>query len=979
VKTVKYHSLTGNGSGKETAMTDRKKLVLIDGHALAYRAFHALPPDLATTKGELTNAVYGFTSMLLAVLRDEQPDYLAVAFDVGKTFRHETYPAYKGTRLKMPDALPNQIERIREIIRAFNIPIFEVDGYEADDVLGALARQASQQGVETLIVTGDTDTFQLISPDVHVMISRRQFSDTVIYDEEAVRQRYGLEPHQLVDFKALTGDVSDNIPGVPGIGEKTAAALLQQYGSVEELLAHAEEIPNKRVRQGLLANREQVLMAKKLATIITEVPVQLDLSACRVADYDPDAVKALFRELEFKSLFDRLPPARPKAAQQLKMFPTEEALAPGVYRVIHTPQELDKLIAELSQAPAIALDVEATDTDAMRADLVGVALAVKPGAGYYIPVGHRLEAGSWKLEAGSWKLEAGNWKLEAGNWKLEAGSGKLEAGSGKLEAPPVSNLPLDLVRQKLGPLLADPEKPKIAHNAKYDLTVLLRHGFDVSGELFDTMVAAWLLEPERRGFGLKDLVWAKIGADMQPITELIGTGRQQITMDRVPVQRVAEYAGADVDMTLRLAQMLAKDLREKGLWDLFHRVEMPLVPILTEMEMTGVLLDVPYLHEISRELYQRIGQEEAAIYAEVGFVFNINSTQQLGQVLFEHLKLPALRRTKTGYSTAADVLEELQVKHPHPVLQHLLQYRELTKLKSTYVDALPLLVNRQTGRVHTSYNQTGTVTGRISSSDPNLQNIPIRTEEGRRIRRAFIAAPGYRLLAADYSQIELRIMAHVSGDEGLLAAFRRGEDIHASTAATIFGVPLSAVTPEMRRVAKMINFGLSYGMSGYGLAQRTGLSQEEADRFVATYFTNYPGVRKYMDRTRRQAAKQGYVETLLGRRRYFPEFQSGRQAHAAARSRAEREAINMPIQGSASDIIKLAMIRLHRSLKEAGLGARMILQVHDELVLEVPQDEIRATVPVVREAMEGALQLAIPLKVDIKVGPNWEEMAEVSG
>ncbi len=926
-------------------MAEKKKLVLIDGHALAYRAFHALPPDLATTKGELTNAVYGFTSMLLAVLREQQPDYIAVAFDVGRTFRHETYPEYKGTRLKMPDVLWGQIERIRQIVHAFNIPIFELEGYEADDVLGALARQASQQGVETLIVTGDTDTFQLIGPHVKVLTSRRQFSDTVIYDEEAVRQRYGLEPRQLADFKALKGDTSDNIPGVPGIGDKTAAELLQQYGSVEEVLAHASEVRNKRVREALLAHGDQVLLAKKLATIITDVPVKLDLEACRVTDYDPDAVKAIFRELEFKSLFDRLPPARPKVPRQLSMFPAKETPQATTHHLVSTPEALNELVARLEAAPAVALDVETTDTDAMRAHLVGLALAVEPGSGYYVPVGHELEA---------------------------------DAGR---------NLPLELVRQRLGPVLADPAKGKIAHNAKYDLMVLLGHGFPGSpartggldGQLFDTMVAAWLLEPGRRGFGLKDLVWSKIGVEMEPITDLIGKGRQQITMDLVPVERAARYAAADVDMTLRLAGVLENDLRQLGLWDLFHEVEMPLVPILAEMEMTGVLLDVPYLHEISRELYRRIQAEEQAIYEQAGFEFNINSTPQLGQVLFEHLKLPVLQRTKTGYSTAASVLEELREKHPHPILEHLLEYRKLTKLKSTYVDALPLLVHPRTGRVHTSYNQTGTVTGRLSSSDPNLQNIPIRTEEGRRIRRAFIAAPGYQLLAADYSQIELRILAHVSGDEGLLSAFRRGEDVHTSTAATIFGVPLSEVTPEMRRVAKMINFGLSYGMSGYGLAQRTGLSQEEADRFIATYFSNYPGVRKYMDQTRREAAKQGYVETLLGRRRYFPEFQSGRQAHAAARSRAEREAINMPIQGTAADIIKLAMIRLRRVLEEAGLGARMILQVHDELVLEVPEDEVEAAVPLVREAMEGALQLRIPLKVDIKVGPNWEEMTEVGG
>jgi DNA polymerase-1 len=918
----------------------KKKLVLIDGHALAYRAYHALPVSLATSQGELTNAVYGFTSMLLNVLRDEQPDYIAVAFDVGRTFRHDAYPDYKGTRLKMPGELSTQIDRIREVIRAFNIPIFEVEGYEADDVLGTLARQAAGQGVATLIVTGDTDTFQLINPDVKVMASRRQFSDTVVYDEQGIRERYDLAPEQLTDFKALKGDVSDNIPGVPGIGDKTATELLHKYGSVEAVVAHAGEVSNKRVRQALEQYGQQALLGKKLTTIVTDVPIQLDLEACRATDYAPEQVTRIFRELEFKSLFDRLPAARPRQVTQLSMFEAQAPLtSPPVplsqgeregahYQVVDTPVGLDRLVQQLAAAPAVVVDVETTDTDALKAALVGIALTTQVGEGIYLPVGHKPESGV--------------------------------------------SLPLDLVREKLGPILADPAIPKIAHNAKYDLTVLLLHGFDVRGDLFDTMVAGWLAEPERRGFGLKDLAWHKLGVEMQEITALIGKGKDQISMDRVAVARAAAYAGADVDMTLRLQQVYQKELAEKGLMKLFTEVEMPLVPILTEMEMTGIRLDVSYLAQLSRELYQRITELESQIYAAAGYPFNINSTQQLASILFDQLKLTPLKRTKTGYSTDASVLEEL--KGQHPIVDLLLEYRQLTKLKSTYVDALPLLVNLRTGRVHTSYNQTGAVTGRLTSSDPNLQNIPIRSDEGRRIRRAFIAEPGHVLLAADYSQVELRIMAHISGDAGLLAAFRRGEDIHAATAATIFGVALNEVTPLMRRVAKSINFGLSYGMSSYGLAQRTDLSQEDADRFVQNYFANYPGVKVYMDRTRQQAAKQGYVETLLGRRRYFPQFQSSRQVHASERARAEREAINHPIQGSAADIMKIAMIRLHRALEAQRLGARILLQVHDELVLEVPEAEVEATVPVVRAAMEGAFELAAPLKVDVKVGPNWEEM-----
>ncbi|MFQ6059417.1 MAG: DNA polymerase I, partial [Anaerolineae bacterium] len=920
----------------------KKKLVLIDGHALAYRAFHALPSNLATSRGELTNAVYGFTSMLLNVLRDEKPDYIAVAFDVGKSFRHDEYAAYKAQRAKTPDELIGQVDRIKDIVRAFNIPIFEVEGYEADDVLGTLAKQASQKGVETLIVTGDTDAFQLIGPHVKVLTSRRQFSDTVIYDEEGIRQRYGLEPQQLVDFKGLKGDVSDNIPGVPGIGDKTATALLQRFGTVEEAIAHLDEIPNKRARKALEAHKEEALLSKRLATITTDVPLTLDLETCRASDYDRARVMALFRELEFKSLFDRLPretsisqglPESRRPSAQLPMFKEEVAVGPrveaGNYHTIHTDPTLGELAARLAQVPKFALDVETTSQDAMLADLVGIAIAPREGEAYYIPVGH-------------------------------------EQGR---------QLPLHRVLERLSPALQDPSIEKVTHNGKYDLTVLIRHGAQVQGPLFDTMVAAWLLEPSRRGFGLKELAWARLGAEMRPITDLIGKGKQQITMAQVPIASAAQYAGADVDMTYRLAQLLEKELRDKALWDLFEGVEMPLVPILAEMEMSGVALDVGFLQELSRELYQRITALEREIQEMVGYPFNVGSTQQLSDALFIKLGLSAqgIPKTKSGhYSTSAGVLEKLRGQHP--VIELILEHRQLSKLKSTYVDALPSLIHPETGRVHTSYNQTGTVTGRLSSSSPNLQNIPIRTEEGRRIRRAFIAQEGWQLLAADYSQVELRILAHISGDEGLLAAFHRGEDIHASTAATILGVPLSEVTPDMRRLAKTINFGLSYGMSGYGLAQRTGLSQEEANRFIGSYFANYPGVKAYMERTKREATQQGYVETLLHRRRYFPELQTRDRAHAALRRAAEREAINMPIQGSSADIIKLAMIRLHRALKEEGLASRMILQVHDELVLEVPEAELEIVAPLVRQAMEGAFQLAIPLKVDLKVGRNWEEM-----
>lgn len=904
-----------------------KKIILVDGNALVHRAYHALPP-LSTSKGEPTNAVFGFTSMLLRALADIQPEYIAVAFDVGRTFRHEEYEDYKANRPKMSEDLASQFARVKEVISAFNIPIFEVEGYEADDVLGTLAKQASDKGLETIILTGDTDTFQLIGHSVKVLTSRRRFSDTVIYDEERIRRRYGLTPGQLVDLKALKGDPSDNIPGVRGIGDKRATRLLKEFSSIEEIYAHFDEIKSGRIRKALADKEDQALFNKRLVTIVTDVAVDFDLSACRFSDYDRDRVMALFRELEFSSLVDRLP-EKQERARQMAMFDLQEAKdrerGRGNYGIITTEEELRELVAKLQQVPAFAFDVEATDTDAMLASLVGIAIALQPGEAYYIPVDH-------------------------------------------VAGP---QLPLDHVLEKIKPILEDASIAKYAHNAKYDLTILARYGVEVKALAFDTMVAAYLLDPSGRMLNLKKLAWSKLAVEITPITDLIGKGKKQISMAQVPIPTVAQYACADADMTHRLVRLLDSELREKEFWDLFSEVEMPLIIVLIDMEMTGVPLDVDFMKEMSRDLYQQITALEDEIYKAAGHEFNINSTQQLGGVLFDELGLPVIRRTKTGYSTAADVLEELRAAHP--IIELILEYRQLTKLKSTYIDSLPLLVNPRTGRVHTSYNQTGTVTGRISSSNPNLQNIPIRAKLGRKVRRAFVAGEGDMLLSADYSQVELRILAHISQDEGLLAAFHRGEDIHASTAATIFDVPIEEVTPAMRRVAKTINFGVTYGMSGYGLAQRTDLSQEEANQFIANYFARYPGVKAYVEETKQKAKDMGYVSTLLGRRRYFPELQRPKVS-GALRHACEREAINMPIQGTAADILKLAMIRLHKAIRERDLGSRMILQVHDELVLEVPENEVKGVGPLVKSIMEGAFELDAPLKVDEKVGPNWLEM-----
>ncbi len=924
-------------------MSDGKKLVLIDGHALAYRAYHALPDDLKTSRGELTNAVYGFTSMLLNVLRDEEPTHIAVTFDKGPTFRHEIYSEYKAHRAKMPDELRSQMDRVREVVETLDIPIYEQEGYEADDVLGTLTRQAEAEGIETLIVTGDMDLLQLVDERVEVLTSRWRFSDTVTYDVDRVRERYGgLSPEQLVNYKALIGDKSDNIPGVYGVGEKTATKLIKKYGSLEAIYEHLDEV-GSRFRSRLEEQREKAFLSRRLVEIARDAPLELDLEACRVRTFDYDDVLDLFHRLEFSSLIDRLPgPSDPVPAgvvHQLDLFSQEEVggeetpsagESVAEYRIVASEESLRRLVGRLKETATLTVDVETTSVDPMKAQLVGIALTDGVRRGYYIPI----------------------------------------------DAPPGDpRVPLEKVAEVLYPLLRATRIPKQGHNIKYDLIVLEQSRGTIEPLGFDTMIAEWLLDPGSKGLGLKDLAWTRLHERMLPIKDLIGTGRSQISMAQVPVERVAPYACADVDMTHRLRGVLEPELKEKQLWTLFTEVEMPLVPVLAAMEEAGVGFDVEQMERMSEYLATRLDQLESEIHDLVGYSFNVSSTQQLSDALFKTLGLSSqgVRRTKTGhYSTAAGVLEGL--KHEHSVVQHILEHRSLSKLKSTYVDALPAMVHPETGRLHTSYNQTGTTTGRLSSSDPNLQNIPIRTELGRHIRRAFVAESGWKLIAADYSQVELRVMAHVSGDEGLLEAFARGEDVHTTTAAAILDIPSEEVDRDQRRLAKAVNFGLSYGQTAYGLAQATGLTQPEAENFIETYFERFPGVREYIERTKRLAARQGYVETLMGRRRYFPELQPDSKASHYARQAAERMAINAPIQGTAADIIKIAMIRLHQAFQARETLSRMILQVHDELIIEALDEEVPGIARLVCEIMEDAFELKAPLRVDLKVGQNWEEM-----
>jgi len=928
-------------------------LYLIDGHALAYRTYFALTrvssSGFITRSGEPTAGVFGFTSVLLRILDQERPDYLAVAFDTGKTFRDELFPDYKGTREKMPDDLRPQIERIRQLVDAFNIPRLEVEGYEADDVLGSVARSAVEQGLGVKIITGDRDLLQLVDDRIIVNLPGKSLSDARDFMAADVQEYLGVRPQQVVDYKALVGDKSDNIPGVSGIGEKTAVSLLETYADLDNIYAHLDDITGS-LHKKLEAGRDSAYLSRKLAAIVTDLKVPLNLEQARPDRFDPAPVEDIFRELEFRSLMARLEALKQqygmssrRKGEQLALFDRVEPVLTAVKSVppdsgvetilVDTPQALEKLLATLNAAEIISFDTETTSTNQMLAELVGISLAVNGQSGYYIPVGHRPGMGQ--------------------------------------------QLTLDAVLEALRGPLTDKDIPKVGHNLKYDLIVLARYGLRVAPLAFDTMIAEWLSDPNSRNLGLKNLAWVRLDFRMTEIEELIGKGKKQVTMAEVPISQSAAYAAADAAVVLRLLPLLREEVEKTQAADLFDTVEMPLVPVLADMEMAGITLDSSFLAQMSQELSLRLHEIENDVYQSVGDPFNLNSPQQLSDILFERLKIaPPDRsaRTSTGfYSTAAGVLESLSGKHP--VVDMVLEYRELSKLKSTYLDALPTQVNPATGRVHTSYNQTGSVTGRIASSEPNLQNIPIRTELGRRVRQAFVADPDHYLLSVDYSQIELRIVAHISGDQAMLAAFRAGQDIHAATAAAIHSIPLGKVTKEQRRHAKAINFGLIYGMSAFGLTRTTDLTLAEAEDFVKAYFQQFPDVKAYLDGARQRAAEQGYVETLMGRRRYFRGLKG--QSNYNIRAREEREAVNAPIQGTAADIMKVAMLHVPEALAQVGLPARMLLQVHDELVLECPKEQLAATAAVVRTAMENAYQLDIPLLTDARVGINWGEMQPV--
>jgi DNA polymerase-1 len=926
--------------------SDKPRLVLIDGHSLIYRSFFAFqgsknagPVEFTIRKtGEVVTAVYGFTSTFLSILDQLKPSLAAICLDApGATFRHEKDETYKATRAAMPDDLRRQIGRVREVIDAFGMPAFEAPGFEADDLIGTLARQAKAQGVEVRIVSLDTDLLQLVEPGVDVFLYRpfMKGAPAVDYDVAAVVERYGLRPEQIADFKGLKGDTSDNIPGVPGIGEKTATKLLQEFGSVEAIYARLDEVTPEKLRENLRAHEGEARHSLEMATIHREVPATLDVEACRLRNFDRARVEQLFHDLEFRTLISRLPKqlGEAKASAQPAAAPAEAGSA-GAYHTVRTEKELAALVKRARAAGRFGLHVENSDANGMRGLPIGIAIATGAGEAAYVPVGHN-------------------------------------PGLGEAE-----QLPLTAVLDALRPLLEDAALPKVTHNGHFDFLVLANHGVTLRGMRFDTMIAAYLLGDAN--ISIQNLAFDRLKMRIPVQADLIGrAGKHQLVMAAVAIDAAAQYCCQQADAQLRAADALAGELQARNLWPLFDDVEMPLMAVLARMERLGVAVEPEPLVAMSREMHAELQTIEREIYAVVGHEFNIGSPQQLSQILFEELGLPKTRKTKLGYTTDATAMDNL--RGAHPVVDLIMRYRGVSKLKSTYVDALPALINPKTRRIHTTFNQATAATGRLSSIEPNLQNIPVRTGYGNRIRHAFIARDIGKepmLLAADYSQIELRIMAHLSQDPALIEAFVADEDIHAATAANVFQVPLDEVTSEQRRRAKVFNFGVLYGLSEYGLSTKERIPREEAAEFIRRYFEKYARVRAWRDGAMESCRRLGYAETLLGRRRYIPEVNS---PNFQIRSSGERMAVNMPVQGTASDIIKVAMNRIDEEIAERGLQSRMILQVHDELIFEGPRAEIDVVREMCLRVMPASIEMVVPLKIDVKTGTNWGELEVARG
>ena len=930
-------------------MSKIERVYLIDAMALAYRAYFAfIRQPLMNSKGENTSAVYGFVTFLNRILSQEFPDHIAVVFDTGRpNFLHKEYKEYKATRQKMPDDMITQIPIIKEVVRAYNIPTIEMEGYEADDVIGTLAKQAEREGALTFLVTPDKDFMQLVSDTIKIYKPGKQGTDVEIIDYDGVKQKFGVMPDKVIEIMGLTGDASDNVPGVPGIGEKTAIPLIQKYGSIEELYHHLDEIPQKGIRAKLEANKELAFLSKRLVTIDINVPLPISFHSLKAEKRNTVKLMELFRALEFRSLLSKLQMEIPETPANVNLdikFTPPEPLSDittdkHVYQLITTEREFTTLCSKLKSAQEFVFDTETTSTDSLNAELVGISFALKPHEAFYIAVSGKIQQGQSGL---------------FGN-----GSEHLDTSVG---------LPLELVCGELKPILENSHIKKIGYNIKYDILVLSQYGIKVEGTLFDPMIASYIVRADGQ-HNMDDIAAEYLSYKTVSFSDLVGTGKEQKHIREISLQRLSDYSCEDSDITFQLYEYFQKKLNELGMIKLCEEMEFPLVSVLARMERTGVAIDVDCLAIMSKKLEHQLENLTREIHLAAGISFNINSTQQLAEILFNKLKLTPVRKTKSGFSTDVAVLEAL--KGTHPIIEMLLEFRQSTKLKSTYIDALPKLINARTGRVHTSFNQTVTTTGRLSSSDPNIQNIPIRTEIGRSIRKAFIAGdPESLILSADYSQIELRVMAHISGDEGMTQAFRNHEDIHTSTAAKVFGVAVEDITREMRRKAKEVNFGIMYGIGAYGLATRLEISQSEAKEIIARYFARFPKVQQYIGDTIAGARKEGYVSTLLGRRRYITDIRSDNQN---VRQNAERQAINMPIQGTAADMIKLAMVHIDAELIKQKLTSSMLLQVHDELVFEVRIKEETAIKILAEKEMRQALPLSVPIEVDLGVGKNWLE------
>lgn len=919
-------------------MATKTPLILVDGSSYLYRAFHALPP-LTNSKGKPTGAVKGVINMMRRLQKDYPESTHVVVFDAkGKTFRDEIYSDYKANRPPMPDDLRLQIEPIHQIIQAMGMPMLVIEGVEADDVIGTLALQATAAQQPVVISTGDKDIAQMVNEHI---VMENTMTNTVL-DRAGVIEKFGIPPELIIDYLALLGDKSDNIPGVPGVGEKTALGLLQGIGGLDDIYARLDEVAGlafrgaKTMAPKLEEHRELAYLSYKLATIKTDVAMDLALDELHNGDPDDSALLALFKDMEFKTWIKELenPDTAPvsKAEQNTSSAEGADSAAetPEIqrdYQTVLTQQQLDSWVAKIKSAPLVAVDTETTSLDYMQAKLVGVCVAVEPGQAAYIPFGHDY-----------------------------------------LGAP--AQLSQDSVLAQLKPLLEDPEIKKVGQNLKYDMSVLAQHGIDLQGVAFDTMLESYVLDSVATRHDMDSLAAEYLGETTISFTDVAGKGASQLTFNQVALEEAAPYAAEDADITLRLHSTLWPELSKHAtLEKVFKDIELPLLPVLSRIERTGALVDGTLLFQQSNELAERLGELETEAWDLAGQQFNLASPKQLGEILFEKLEIPVLKKTAKGApSTKEEVLQELALDYPLPKV--LLEHRSLAKLKSTYTDKLPTMINPASKRIHTSYHQAGTATGRLSSSDPNLQNIPVRTPEGRRVRQAFIAAPGCKMVAADYSQIELRIMAHLSEDPSLLKAFAEGQDIHRATAAEVFAVATEQVTADMRRSAKAINFGLIYGMSAFGLARQLNIGRKQAAEYIELYFQRYPGVQSYMNNIRHTAAEQGYVETAFGRRLYLPEINS---RNGMRRQAAERTAINAPMQGTAADIIKLAMIHVDDWLQNSDLQSRMIMQVHDELVLEVPDTELDAVKQGLNDLMENAASLLVPLVVDVGVGDNWDE------